>query len=63
MRRAARWGFTGKQVIHPGQVDIVLAAFTPAKDQVAMDREVGDTEAVAMEVSLELTPFYPESRK
>ena len=38
-------------------VKIVLAAFTPAKDQVAMDREVGDTEAVAMEVGLELTPF------
>ena len=35
----------------------MLAAFTPAKDQVAMDREVGDTEAVAMEVGLELTPF------
>ena len=26
----AAWGFTGKQVIHPGQVEIVQAAFTPS---------------------------------
>ena len=26
----AAWGFTGKQVIHPGQVETVQAAFTPS---------------------------------
>jgi len=26
----AGWGFTGKQVIHPGQVETVQAAFTPS---------------------------------
>lgn len=25
----AQWGFTGKQVIHPSQVDIVQQCFTP----------------------------------
>ncbi|XP_055355232.1 citramalyl-CoA lyase, mitochondrial-like [Paramacrobiotus metropolitanus] len=30
----ARWGFTGKQVIHPGQIDAVQAAFAPSQDQV-----------------------------
>ena len=27
----ASWGFTGKQVIHPGQVKTVQAAFTPSQ--------------------------------
>ena len=36
----ARWGFTGKQVIHPGQVDIVQAAFTPAKERVEWATEL-----------------------
>ena len=26
----AGWGFTGKQVIHPGQVEVVQTAFTPS---------------------------------
>ncbi len=30
----ARMGFTGKQVIHPGQVDIVQDAFSPSKERV-----------------------------
>jgi len=29
----AGWGFTGKQVIHPGQVEVVQAAFTPSKER------------------------------
>ncbi len=30
----ARMGFTGKQVIHPGQVPVVQAAFSPSQDKV-----------------------------
>lgn len=30
----AAMGFTGKQVIHPGQVGIVNEAFSPSSDQV-----------------------------
>ena len=29
----AGWGFTGKQVIHPGQVEIVQKAFTPSQER------------------------------
>jgi citrate lyase subunit beta / citryl-CoA lyase len=32
---AARDGFTGKLAIHPGQVAIINAAFTPSSDDVA----------------------------
>ncbi|TRY64099.1 hypothetical protein TCAL_12594 [Tigriopus californicus] len=30
----ARMGFTGKQVIHPGQVSVVQAAFAPSQDRI-----------------------------
>jgi citrate lyase subunit beta-like protein len=30
----ARMGFTGKQVIHPNQVDIAQDAFTPSKEKI-----------------------------
>jgi len=36
----ARWGFTGKQVIHPGQVDIVQASFTPSRERVEWATEL-----------------------
>ena len=29
----AAWGFTGKQVIHPGQVETVQTAFTPSAER------------------------------
>ena len=29
----AGWGFTGKQVIHPGQVKTVQRAFTPSQER------------------------------
>jgi citrate lyase subunit beta-like protein len=32
--QGARMGFTGKQVIHPGQVDIVQAAFMPSEAKI-----------------------------
>lgn len=32
--QGARMGFTGKQVIHPGQVDITQEAFTPSKEKI-----------------------------
>jgi len=35
-----RWGFTGKQVIHPGQVNIVQAAFTPNSERVKWATEL-----------------------
>ncbi len=32
--QGAKMGFTGKQVIHPGQVDVCQQAFTPSKDKI-----------------------------
>ena len=32
--QGAKMGFTGKQVIHPGQVDITQEAFTPSKEKI-----------------------------
>lgn len=37
---AAREGFIGKLAIHPGQVPVINAAFTPAKDDVAHAEEI-----------------------
>jgi citrate lyase subunit beta/citryl-CoA lyase len=37
---AAREGFTGKLAIHPAQVDIINAAFTPTKDEVRHAEEI-----------------------
>jgi citrate lyase subunit beta-like protein len=34
----ARFGFTGKQVIHPAQVPVVQRAFSPAPDRVEWAR-------------------------
>jgi citrate lyase subunit beta/citryl-CoA lyase len=39
-RRAARDGFTGKMAIHPDQVAIINAAFTPSEGEVAWAREI-----------------------
>lgn len=33
-------GFTGKQVIHPGQIPIVNAAFSPSKERVQWATEM-----------------------
>ena len=37
---AAREGFTGKLAIHPGQVEIINAAFTPSKEDVRHAEEI-----------------------
>jgi citrate lyase subunit beta/citryl-CoA lyase len=37
---AAHEGFTGKLAIHPAQVPIINAAFTPAKDDVSHAEEI-----------------------
>ena len=37
---ARRDGFTGKLAIHPGQVDVINAAFTPSKDDVIHAQEI-----------------------
>ena len=37
---AAREGFTGKLAIHPAQVAVINAAFTPSKDEVAHARAI-----------------------
>ena len=36
----ARLGFTGKQVIHPDQVEVVQRAFTPTADKVEWAKEL-----------------------
>jgi citrate lyase subunit beta/citryl-CoA lyase len=41
-RAAAREGFTGKLAIHPAQVPIINAAFTPSADEVAHARAIVD---------------------
>ncbi|MEO7366080.1 MAG: CoA ester lyase [Sphingomicrobium sp.] len=43
---AAREGFTGKLAIHPDQVAIINAAFSPSKDQVDHARAIVDAFAV-----------------
>lgn len=44
-----RMGFTGKQVIHPGQVEVVHAAFKPSEDKIEwakqLIKEFGEHEA------------------
>lgn len=39
-RQGAAMGFTGKQVIHPSQVEAVQSAFTPSLQEVARARQV-----------------------
>jgi citrate lyase beta subunit len=39
----ARLGFSGKQVIHPNQVPVVQAAFTPSDEAVAYARRIVET--------------------
>jgi citrate lyase beta subunit len=38
--QGARLGFSGKQVIHPSQVEIVQSAFSPTREEVARARQV-----------------------
>ncbi|CAF1178014.1 unnamed protein product [Adineta steineri] len=38
--QGAAWGFTGKQVIHPQQVPIVQAAFSPSVSSIAWAKEL-----------------------
>jgi citrate lyase subunit beta-like protein len=33
-------GFTGKQIIHPGQVEVCQAAFTPSLDKIELAKEL-----------------------
>ena len=39
-QQGADWGFVGKQIIHPNQVEPVQAAFTPADEDIAYARRV-----------------------
>lgn len=39
-RDAARMGFTGKITIHPSQVEVVNAAFTPSPEEIAESKEL-----------------------
>jgi len=41
-KEGARMGFTGKQVIHPGQIAIVQEAFTPSPDKIKWATELID---------------------
>lgn len=36
----AQMGFTGKQVIHPSQIEIVQRAFSPSKEKIQWAREL-----------------------
>lgn len=36
----ARMGFTGKQIIHPAQIDIVQEAFSPSAERIAYAKEL-----------------------
>jgi len=36
----ARMGFTGKQVIHPSQIEVVQRAFTPSPEKLEWAREL-----------------------
>ena len=36
----ARFGYTGKQVIHPGQVEVVQTAFPPNPKRIAWAQEL-----------------------
>lgn len=46
-RRAARDGFTGMMAIHPAQVPVINAAFTPSVDAVAAARRIVEAFAAA----------------
>lgn len=39
-REAAEMGFTGKMTIHPAQIEVVNAAFTPSAEEIAESREL-----------------------
>lgn len=36
----ARFGYTGKQIIHPSQISIVQEAFLPSKEKIAWATEL-----------------------
>jgi citrate lyase subunit beta-like protein len=38
--QGAHWGFTGKQIIHPNQIEIVQTAFLPAADRARWAQEI-----------------------
>ncbi|MCB2083740.1 MAG: CoA ester lyase, partial [Sphingomonadaceae bacterium] len=39
-RKARRDGYRGMLAIHPAQVDVINAAFTPGEDEIAEAREI-----------------------
>jgi (S)-citramalyl-CoA lyase len=40
LKRAVAQGFAGKAAIHPAQIPVINAAFTPDQDQIAWARQV-----------------------
>lgn len=42
-QQGAAWGFAGKQIIHPAQVEPVQEAFTPSEDAIAYAQRVVET--------------------
>eukprot|EP00049_Salpingoeca_infusionum_P005108 m.88399 g.88399 ORF g.88399 m.88399 type:complete len:381 (+) comp12859_c0_seq1:99-1241(+) len=36
----AMWGFTGKQIIHPDQIETVTTAFTPSQEEIDRARDI-----------------------
>ena len=48
VKRAVAEGFAGKAAIHPAQISVINAAFTPDEDEIAWAREVIDTNVVGV---------------
>jgi (S)-citramalyl-CoA lyase len=46
--RAVAEGFAGKAAIHPAQIRVINAAFTPGEDQIAWARKVLNTNQVGV---------------
>jgi (S)-citramalyl-CoA lyase len=48
VKRAVTEGFAGKAAIHPAQIPVINAAFTPDEDEIAWARRVIDANVVGV---------------
>jgi (S)-citramalyl-CoA lyase len=48
VKRAVAEGFAGKAAIHPAQISVINAAFTPDEDEIAWARKVIDANVVGV---------------
>lgn len=54
----SQFGFTGKQVIHPSQVDIVQAAFSPSPEKIRWAEELVRSFKKHQEEGKVIYPFF-----